>query len=129
MIKLSSLIACATLLILVASPQNDGRLQFQARCAGCHGEDGKGDARGFNIVDTPSRARSREALRDVILKGIPDRGMPASAIPDQELDSITTYVIELRSRGTPNSSVDPGVPAAASSAPGDAAAGELFYNG
>src|SRR4029450_8275012 len=80
-----------------APTDESGRRQFQARCASCHGEDGTGGARGFNIVNLPQpRAASREAIRDLILKGIPDRGMPPFPISDPELESIVTYVMSLK---------------------------------
>src|SRR5438093_5010880 len=76
---------------------DSGRQQFLARCASCHGEDGGGGARGSTIVkvDQP-RASSRDAVRDLIRRGIPNVGMPAFPLSDEELDSIATYVLSLR---------------------------------
>ena len=56
-----------------------GKSRYQARCAGCHGEDGTGGGHGPNIVDlSRPRATTVEALSGVILQGIPDAGMPAA---------------------------------------------------
>ncbi len=106
-----------------AQSSEAGRRPFQARCAGCHGEDGTGGARGVNIVDVhQSRAASEEAVRDVIRNGVPNRGMPAFSIADEEIASIAAYVLSLKP-STAN------LPAASDPAPGDAAAGERFFTG
>ncbi len=123
--RISTLIICAALVWASAHAQTDesGRRQFQARCASCHGEDGTGGARGFNIVNLPQpRAASREAVRDLILKGIPDRGMPPFPISDPELESIVTYVMSLKPAAADAAATSGGTP-------GDAAAGERFFNG
>jgi len=73
------------------------RSRFQARCGSCHGDDGAGGARGITIVGArPPRATSKDAIRDLIRKGIPDAGMPAFPISDEELDSLAAQVITLR---------------------------------
>ena len=57
--------------------------------SGCHGEDGTGGGHGPNIVDVRRpRATSKNEVRDLILKGIPDGGMPAFQISDAEADAI-----------------------------------------
>src|SRR5215471_19057397 len=100
-----------------------GKRQFQARCVGCHGEDGTGGGHGPNIVDVRRpRATTREAVRNLILKGIPDGGMPAFPMPDAEADAIAAYVMTLKSPA-------PGATTAGETAPGDAAAGERFFAG
>jgi len=80
-----------------AQAVDSGRQQFLARCASCHGEDGGGGARGSTIVKVGQpRASSRDAVRDLIRRGIPNVGMPAFPLSDEELDSIATYVLSLR---------------------------------
>ena len=107
---------------LCAQPADTGKRQFQAHCIGCHGEDGNGGARGPGIVDLRQfRAASAESVREVILNGIPNAGMPAFHIPDPEAVAIAAYVLELRaSRGAVTAS-DIGR--------GDAAAGERLFAG
>ncbi len=73
-----------------------GRQGFLARCVSCHGEDGRGGARGFAIVNVQPRATSRDAVHDLIRDGIPNGGMPAFPLSDEELDAIATYVMSLR---------------------------------
>ncbi len=88
---------------------------------GCHGADGTGGGHGPGIVDLRRpRATTKDAVRDVILKGIPGAGMPAFHIPAAEADAIAIYVMTLK---TPAAS-----PAVAERfLPGDAAAGERFF--
>ena len=101
-----------------AQTSDAGRKAYEARCVGCHGADGTGGGHGPGIVDIRRpRAASKEALRDLIRRGIPEAGMPPMAIPDAELDAIVAYVDLLK------------MPAADNPAPGDAAAGERFFTG
>jgi alcohol dehydrogenase (cytochrome c) len=122
--RISTLTICAALVWAgVHAQTDDGKRQFQTRCASCHGEDGTGGARGFNIVNVRQpRAGSKEAVRDLILKGIPDRGMPPFPVSDPELESIATYVMSLRPPAAETAATSVGTP-------GDAAAGERFFNG
>ena len=102
----------ATLMVFPALAQ-DGKRQYEARCAGCHGADGNGGGHGRGIAATQ---RDAAAIREVILKGIPAVGMPAFAIPPAEAETIAAYVVSLR-------------PAAATAgATGDIGAGERLYN-
>ena len=104
-----------------AQPPDAGKRQYQARCVGCHGEDGSGGGHGPSIVDVRRpRATTLEAVRALILKGIPDGGMPAFQIPDEEAAAIAAYVMTLK---------QPAASPAAETAPGDAAAGERFFTG
>jgi PQQ-dependent dehydrogenase (methanol/ethanol family) len=103
----------------------DGKRQYQARCSGCHGDDGSGGGHGPNIVDVrPSRATSKEAVIGLILKGIPDAGMPAFQISSEEAETIATYVMALKSPAAPSANAS--VPGVVS---GDAAAGERYFTG
>jgi PQQ-dependent dehydrogenase (methanol/ethanol family) len=104
-----------------AQTPDAGKQSYQARCAGCHGEDGSGAGHGPTIVDVRSpRATSKDAVRGLILKGIPDGGMPAFTIPEEEADAIAAYVMKLKA---------PADGATAGTASGDAAAGERFFAG
>jgi PQQ-dependent dehydrogenase (methanol/ethanol family) len=99
-------------------PVDPGKQAYEARCVGCHGSDGAGGAHGPGFVDIDQpRATSSRSLRELITHGIPDSGMPAFAMRGSELDAIVAYVEALRS------------PAAEHPAPGDAIAGERFFNG
>jgi PQQ-dependent dehydrogenase (methanol/ethanol family) len=99
-----------------------GKAQFQARCSRCHGDDGTGGDRGPGIVNPPRpRATTPAAMRDLIRAGVPEAGMPAFPIADEELNSITAYVMLLRAPAAG--------PSTREAAPGDAAAGEKFFAG
>src|SRR5579863_244738 len=80
-----------------AQVNESGKRQYEERCVGCHGADGRGGGHGPGIVDVQRpRATTRDAVRVVIQKGIPDGGMPAFQIPDGEADTIAAYVLRLR---------------------------------
>ena len=125
MIRISTLAICVALFWNQASAQTAeaGRRPYQARCVGCHGEDGSGGGHGPNIVDVRQpRATSKNEVRDLILKGIPDGGMPAFQIPAEEADAIAAFVMTLKTPAT-------GAATAGEAAPGDPAAGERFFTG
>jgi alcohol dehydrogenase (cytochrome c) len=99
MMSPSTLIVCMAFVVAEAGAQTieAGRSPFRARCGSCHGDDGTGGARGVSIVDVRQpRATSKEAVRDLIRDGIPNAGMPAFSISDEELESLAAYVITLR---------------------------------
>lgn len=104
--------------IAVCQQEAPGAKAFASRCAGCHGSDGGGGERGPDIVN-PLRYRSQTAenLRRVIRAGVPDAGMPAFDLPDDELSALVERIAEMRA------------PAAEHPASGDAAAGERFFFG
>src|SRR5262245_53853385 len=94
----------------------NGRRAFEARCVGCHGSDGTGGGHGPAIVDVrQTRVATPAQLRDLIRKGIPEAGMPAFAIPDQEVDAIASFVEALKT------------PAADHPVVGDVARGEQIF--
>ena len=125
MIRISTLAICVALFGNQTSAQtaDASRRPYQVRCAGCHGEDGTGGGHGPNIVDVRRpRATSKNEVRDLILKGIPDGGMPAFQIPFEEADAIAVFVMALK---TPAA----GAASAGEAAPGNPAAGERFFAG
>ena len=118
----------AICLVLFASPGNaqtaqTGKTQYQALCVGCHGEDGAGGGHGPGFLDVQRPiGTSREAVRDLILKGIPSKGMPAYKISSEQADAIAAYVMTLKQPSR-------GGAVAGTPAPGDAGAGEHFFAG
>src|SRR5438046_540066 len=65
---------CGAVFLVYARAQTveEGKRQYLARCVSCHGEDGSGGGHGPNIVDVRRpRATTKEAVRDLIRKGIP----------------------------------------------------------
>jgi PQQ-dependent dehydrogenase (methanol/ethanol family) len=104
--------------VVAAQTVDAGKRDYRALCVGCHGEDGSGGGHGPNIVDVRRpRAASLEAVRNLILKGIPDRGMPAFKISEEEAGAIAVYVMTLKQ------------PAGSGTAAGDSTAGERFFMG
>ena len=70
------IVILTALLLAYAGAQTiePGKKQYQARCVGCHGDDGTGGGHGPGIVGAnANRAATKEAVRDVIRKGIDDR--------------------------------------------------------
>jgi PQQ-dependent dehydrogenase (methanol/ethanol family) len=104
----------------IAQTSDSGKRPYEERCAGCHGADGTGGGHGPGIVDMRRpRAATRDAVRTLIQKGVPEAGMPAFSISDEEAGAIAAYVMRLRQ---PSSGTAP------NDAGGDAAAGERFFN-
>ena len=94
-----------------------GRKQFETRCAGCHGKDGAGGERA-PAVSRPGREKlSASELREIIRNGIPEGGMPSFRLPETQLTELVAFV---QSRAAP---------AAASTVPGNSAAGRAFFFG
>ena len=100
-----------------------GKQLYQSRCVGCHGEDGLGGGHGPNIVEVARpRAVTKQAVRDVILKGIPDGGMPAFKISATEADALATFVMTLKASA-------PSTSPTTESVPGNPQTGEQFFFG
>ena len=94
-----------------------GRELFAARCASCHGADGSGGEFGPDIAEVRGlRHRDRNVV-DLIKNGLPDSGMPAFPLPQQDLHALAAVIAVLRA------------PAFEHPPPGDAAAGESFFFG
>jgi len=73
-----------------------GKAQFETRCGGCHGGDGKGGARAPDIV-TPGMIPERTAdeLRELITRGLPAFGMPGLAVPEPEMSQLTAFYLSI----------------------------------
>src|SRR5215471_9697355 len=119
--RLAYLIVCTGLCF--AQSRDSGQRQYRALCIGCHGEDGSGGGHGpgFLNVRRP-RGTSLATVREVILKGLPDVGMPAFQLSASDADAIAAYVMTLKQPAT-------GAVTATTGVPGDAAAGERFFSG
>lgn len=79
-----------------------GKRIFGARCAGCHGLDGRGGERAPNIVTRAEvRKMSDAQLARVIANGIPDFGMPAfRLIGPNQINTVVRYLRVLQGRGS-----------------------------
>jgi mono/diheme cytochrome c family protein len=101
------------LLPAFAAGQTEGEKVFAARCSGCHDTGQAPVLSGNRRV----RARSMEQLRDVVEHGIPASGMPAFALPHEQLEAVVGYVHSLNSAAADNP------------VSGDPAAGEKIFFG
>ena len=74
-------------IVVCAQTVDSGKRHYQALCVGCHGEDGSGGGHGPSFLDVRRpRATSLEAVRNLIIKGIPDGGMPAFKMSDAQAE-------------------------------------------
>jgi PQQ-dependent dehydrogenase (methanol/ethanol family) len=95
-----------------------GKRHFEARCAACHGADGKGGERGPDIISTErARRRSADDLSELIRKGVPAAGMPAFQLPERELQELVAFIHSLSTPAIENAGL------------GDVAAGAAFFFG
>jgi len=93
-----------------------GRGVFALYCGGCHGGDGTGGERGPDVVTPGLARRHREGrFREIVTKGLPERGMPPLPLAASDLDRLTAFY---RSRTAP---------AAESPTAGDVAAGRKLF--
>jgi PQQ-dependent dehydrogenase (methanol/ethanol family) len=115
-----------SLLIVQARAQSGtaAKQQFVTHCAVCHGEDGRGGQLGHGIVNVQDpRATSALAVQGIVRSGVPAKGMPAfTALTDAEVDSITAYVMSLKSSAAPAPPAQPVV-----TVQGDVKAGFDFF--
>ena len=112
---MKALLASALLLLCPAGWAADtGERLFMAHCAPCHGNRGDGGI-GANLA-TPEllHAADDEALRAVIVGGIPGTGMPPTRLTAEEQRALVAYV-----RGLGRIERQP--------LPGDPARGELIF--
>jgi mono/diheme cytochrome c family protein len=87
-----------------------GAAAYATFCAGCHGPDGKGTAKGSSIVDESFLALvTDQNLRTTIIAGRPDLGHPdwRHYTPDREISSqeVTDVVAWLATHRNPNSNL------------------------
>src|SRR5260370_12398212 len=74
-----------------------GRRQFDSRCASCHGGDGAGGEHGPAIVFRLA-SRTDEQLTTVVRDGLPNLGMLAFKLTDQEMKELIGFMRTLRPR-------------------------------
>jgi alcohol dehydrogenase (cytochrome c) len=96
------LAAMAALRAQDAGPERHaGRAAFERTCARCHGGDGNGGEMGPGIVARLA-LRTDDELAALVRSGLPERGMPPSAVADAELPLLIAFARSLRpDRETP----------------------------
>ena len=71
-----------------------GSTLFRARCAECHGADGKGVA-GHDLTRLWTLGATDERVFQTIRNGVPNTIMPSSTAPDGELRALIAYLRSL----------------------------------
>lgn len=95
-----------------------GTKLFMGSCAGCHGPDGGGGARGPNLVRRSLwHPLSDDAIFQVIRKGVPGTDMPPSPLNDDQTWNLVAFIHALTG------------PASTNPVPGDPAAGKAVFWG
>ncbi len=77
----------------------NGHVQFQLRCARCHGTNLDGGLEGPSLVDdTTLYGESFESLHRVITLGVPVNGMPSwgNQLLEEDLQALTIYIIKMK---------------------------------
>jgi putative heme-binding domain-containing protein len=95
-----------------------GAKLFVGSCAGCHGPDGGGGARGPNLVRRSLwHPLSDDAIFQVIRKGVPGTDMPPTKLTDDQTWNLVAFIHALTG------------PASTNPVPGDPAAGSTVFWG
>ena len=76
-----------------------GQALYSQNCAFCHGANGRGGERAGDI--TSRNLRERVDLPELIRKGIPDKGMPASTLADDKIKQVVSYLQSLEPSAAP----------------------------
>jgi putative heme-binding domain-containing protein len=93
-----------------------GAKLFGGSCAGCHGPDGGGGARGPNLVRRSLwHPLSDDAIFQVIRKGVPGTDMPPTQLTDDQTWNLVAFIHALTG------------PASTNVIPGDPEAGKAIY--
>lgn len=90
-----TLLVCAVALSAQQPPPAAGRQSYQNRCSVCHGSDGNGGEHGPSILGRVQRTPNDQELATVLRTGIPLRGMPAFALPDEEMTPLVAFLRSL----------------------------------
>ena len=117
--RFAALLVIAAFDLTAQAPPDTAKRAYVTRCAGCHGEDGKGGGHGPGFLTVRrTRVTTRQSVYELIRNGIPEAAMPAFALPAAELNLITDYVMYLKAPagGAPTTVVA-----------GDAAAGKRYF--
>jgi len=77
-----------------------GRKLFDANCSGCHGPEGRGGSRGPDLAGGHFKhGDSDSAVFATITKGLPDTGMPAFRLRDEEVWDVISFLRSRRETG------------------------------
>src|SRR5579862_7326568 len=103
--RISGVLVCFLLAARAAFPQiasDPGHRQYDNNCSVCHGGDGAGGELAPSILFRLAN-RTDSELMDLIKTGIPNRGMPAFNLGDQQAKDLVAFLRTLRPqrRGLP----------------------------
>ncbi len=101
---LALFVLCSTLGLAAA----DGEDSYQTRCALCQGGDGAGTDRAVSIISTLQTSATAR-LAAIITEGVSSKGMPAVAMPADELGPLVAYLKTLAAAASPGAR-DPRAP-------------------
>jgi len=97
-------VALAGLLVtstsLFAQAVDPGRQAFEARCARCHGADGRGGEMGPAIAERLMPLDDQQLMK-LIREGQPLKGMPPSVVPDAEMADLVKFLRTIERTGEP----------------------------
>src|SRR5262245_23434129 len=79
-------------------PAGEGATLYRARCAECHGADGKGVA-GHDLTRIFASGATDQRVFQTIRNGVPNTIMPSSTAPDAELNALVGYLRSLNDAG------------------------------
>lgn len=85
------LIALLTALTATAQEEPSGRAIFNSACSHCHGADGRGGELGPSVVPRVTEDDD-QALAQFLRTGSPERGMPPTMIPDEQMPVLLEYL-------------------------------------
>ena len=95
-------VALAGLLVtstsLFAQAVDPGRRAFEARCARCHGADGRGGEMGPAIAERLTPLDDQQLMK-LIREGQPLKGMPPNVVPDAEMADLVTFLRTIERTG------------------------------
>jgi alcohol dehydrogenase (cytochrome c) len=77
--------------VVLAADAELGRKQYLARCAACHGADGKGGEKAAGVVDKIA-PRSDGELIKLVQEGVPAKGMPGQSIGGGEVRDMVAFL-------------------------------------
>jgi len=106
--------------------QNEARLgarRYMEYCAGCHGTDGRGGAKGPSLAGEPAASRSDDELYAIVRNGTHGGMPPFAQIGEASLTALIRFLRLLENGNSDSAAKAPQGP------PGDARAGRVLYFG
>src|SRR5262249_34503729 len=86
-----------------------GRTDYATRCASCHGQDGKGSARGSDLTALWANGASDETIFQAARRGLANTLLPHSFGPDRQVWMILAFLRSVNNATiTPSGSVEAG---------------------